>query len=213
MKKSILFFAVLFILVFAGCSPSAESSSVSYIDSNTDVPETQTETAETPMNCDFRNTAWGMSMNDVINIEGTPPDDSDDNAIVYLDREICDFSTSVYYLFNNDKLIGGMYSIQESHTNENAYIDDYNKLKEALISKYGEPDADNIDWKDDLYKDDPQDYGFAVSLGDLTYVSTWNLPDNLISLVLRGDNYKISLGILYQSDEAINSYNTNTEGL
>lgn len=213
MKKSILFFTVLIIFAFVGCSPAPESSSISYDNSDMTVPETNMETDEMPVNYDFRSTTWGMSKDDVINAEGVQPDASNDSSLVYLNENICGLDTTVYYSFNNNELIGGMYLIQESHTNENAYIDDYNNLKKALILKYGEPDADNINWKDDLWKDDPQDYGLAVSLGDLTYVSTWDLPNNLIGLILSGDNYEISLIIIYRSDEAIDLDATNTEGL
>ena len=50
-----------------------------------------------------------------------------------------------------------------------------------------------------IYKNDIDDYGFAVSLGHLSYSAGWfgNLTD--ISVYLQGENYEISLIIQYVS--------------
>jgi len=98
----------------------------------------------------------------------------------------------------------------ENHTNENLYINDYKELKEILIKKYGEPDKKKlltlygrgeIYWRDDLFKDDRSEWGFAISLGDLSYSSIWETPTTRIALILDGDNYEINLRIIYISRE------------
>ncbi|GAH71775.1 unnamed protein product, partial [marine sediment metagenome] len=91
--------------------------------------------------------------------------------------------------------------LRGKHSNDNLYIDDYEKLKETLTKKYGKPKFDKVTWDDDLYKDDRSHWGFAVSLGHLDYFSSWETSTTYISLRLNGDNYKISLVIAYESRE------------
>lgn len=71
-----------------------------------------------------------------------------------------------------------------------------------LIKKYGKTILDNDQkWFNDLYKDDYQQWGFAISLGHLSYNSSWRTPKTKIDLVLSGDNYEISLVIEYTSNQ------------
>ncbi len=206
MKKAlVILMAFLFAALVFGCSSAV---------SDTDDGIMQTTTPEIKTGTDFRNAAWGMSADEVIATEGHQPDDKEKDAILYTDKEVAGLDAAVLFQFNSDQLISGSYIIKEVHTNENAYIDDYNQLKEALISKYGEPTVDQIVWKDELYKDDPSEYGFAVSLGDLIYATSWPTQTGEIGLVLSGDNFEISLTVLYRSDEAIDlSKQANTTGL
>ena len=107
---------------------------------------------------------------------------------------------NLYYLFdNNDKVYTAFYSFTETHTNKNKYIDDYDSLVSTLTEKYGKPIKNTSVWSDDLYKDSPSDYGFAVSLGHLIYASNWETDTTSIIHGLTGDNYKISHNLYYQS--------------
>jgi hypothetical protein len=103
----------------------------------------------------------------------------------------------------------------EQYTNKNSYIDDYMKLKEILIDKYGEPDDkwwlnnsdyNEIVWLNDLYKDDPEHWGLAISMGYLGYQNCWTINGTSIALKLSGNNYKIDLGIVYNCIERYKEY-------
>lgn len=63
------------------------------------------------------------------------------------------------------------------------------------------PNEDDKFWYDDLYKDDRQDWGRAIAVGHLAYQSIWENKKTKILLILRGDNYDISLSISYISVE------------
>ena len=67
--------------------------------------------------------------------------------------------------------------------------------------KYGEPEIDEINWKNTLFRDDPEDWGTAVSIGHLDYLTKWEIEKTTIGISLGGDNYKIILGIGYYSKE------------
>jgi len=80
-------------------------------------------------------------------------------------------------------------------------MDDYKNLKDILMEKYDKPIVDKIEWKNDLYKEDKSEWGFAISVGDLVYDTRWEANDTEICLRLSGDNYKIYLVLRYDSKE------------
>ena len=72
----------------------------------------------------------------------------------------------------------------------------------TLTKKYGKPKMDFPGvWKNDLYKDDKSEWGFAVSLGHLAYGASWETSTTKIEIMLSGDNYKINLILSYFSKE------------
>jgi hypothetical protein len=56
-----------------------------------------------------------------------------------------------------------------------------------------------IDWKDNLYRDDKNNWGLAISTGDLSYGLIWETPTTDIELILDGNNYEVNLRIRYFS--------------
>lgn len=148
---------------------------------------------------DFQHSNWGMTREEVIKQEDSLELTDFENLLISNTTSILSEDAKLIFAFENDKLINGMILFDIEHTNENLYIDDYDRVKEALIEKYGTTTDEKQVWKDDLYKDDPDDWGFAISLGDLFYMSTWEISDSYVNLLLQGDNYSISMSILYRS--------------
>ena len=150
---------------------------------------------------DFRNTNWGMSKGQVKATEDKKPDFEDDTTLGY-EVKIEGSNFSCIYSFLEDKLYNSGYFFTGKHTNKNLYIDDYEKLKETLTKKYGKPTKDIPGfWKNDLYKSDKRSWGMAVSVGHLVYGTSWETPTTKISLMLSGDNFKISMVVSYTSKE------------
>jgi len=149
---------------------------------------------------DFRKTNWGMSREQVKATEDKKPDLEDDTLIAYKVKiDAKDFVCA--YNFLEDKLYHSGYCFVGEHTNENLYINDYEELKETLTKKYGKPKTEKVIWKNDLYKNDKSEWGFAISLGDLVYVAQWETSTTIIGLYLSGDNYEIGLNLFYDSKE------------
>ncbi len=149
----------------------------------------------------FRNVEWGMSIDEVKDNETakfyTEFNKEHTYSIVYKTK-INNYSTLLLYNFYENKLFYALYLFTEKHSNDNLYIKDYEELKRMLINKYGEPDTDEIEWSNDLYKDTPQDYGFSVSAGYHEYSAYWyDKNDVSISISLMGDNFKINHSIYY----------------
>jgi len=146
----------------------------------------------------FRNTTWGMSKQEVKSVENIELLKEIDNALVYK-TEIAGFQCYVYYIFINDQLSRAKYYLLESHTNMNDHISDYKKLKKLLTKKYGSPVESEQIWRDDLYKGDYNDWGMAISVGDMMYYSEWEIPETDVLIMLYGENYEINHQIEYSS--------------
>ena len=152
---------------------------------------------------DFRKTKWGMSEAEVKASEGSQPQagpksPSFDNILIY-QGNVANLTAFCAYKFVSNQLVETAYVFTEEHSNLNLYISDYNKIKEILTGKYGQPTSDRTVWKNNLYRDDPDRYWMAVAKGDLAYGSSWTTPTTTILLTLTGDNYNISMILSYQS--------------
>jgi len=179
----------------AGCTifPLLGGSIEPMQDQITNEQKTKQQVSSGSEKYDFRKTNWGMSKEQVKATENKKPNLEEDNVLAYKvkingDDYFCAYS------FLKDKLHNAGYAIAEKHTNRNLYIDDYKKLKELLIKQYGRPLTDRTTW-------DRSEWGFAVSLGHLSYGATWETSATYITLGLNGDNYKINLLLAYDSKE------------
>lgn len=148
---------------------------------------------------DFRKVTWGMTRDEVIAIEGEPPADlTADDSIGY-PVKVMSLDMLLLYSFLDDTLVKSAYALVETHSNQNTYLDDYAAIKTALTEKYGEPTADQQNFKDELYRDRKDKWGQGVSMGAMTYRTTWQTDRTDIITFMSGDNYKISLSIFYTS--------------
>ena len=154
-------------------------------------------------NTNFRLATWGISQEAVTKLEGKGPDRKEKNNV---GLDILAFKGTAggldcyyAYFFAEDKLVEGRYAFVETHTNKNSYIDDFKSVKASLTEKYGKPTEDDTIWRNNLYKDDPSEWGMAVSVGHLIYQAKWTAIDTKIFLQLKGDNYKFTHVVQYTS--------------
>lgn len=149
---------------------------------------------------DFKSTNWGMTKQQVKVSENSALIEERDKVIFY-NVKVAGFDAVLGYEFVENKLCDAMYIFIEEHSNETQYINDFFTLKELLTDKYKEPIIDDIVWKNDLYRNDPQYYGLAVSIGHLSLLSKWETENTMIDLILWGDNFEINMGLRYASKE------------
>lgn len=103
------------------------------------------------------------------------------------------------YLFCDNKLVTARYTNLESYHNKNNYITDYSSVNETLEEKYGTPKQKNIKWYNDLFKDDTQEYGTAVSLGHLRMNQWWYTDTTRIINNISGKKFNVKHGVEYSS--------------
>jgi len=149
---------------------------------------------------DFRKAKWGMSKEEVKHGESKEPISEGNNIFGYEDK-VAGMECYIFYVFASNKLVRTRYYFIHKHSNRTDYINDYQSLQENLQKKYGQPIDDDRIWKNDLYKDDPSEWGMAVAIGHLIYQTQWTTDTTGILLHLSGDNYKIKLLIEYKSTQ------------
>ena len=197
MKKTIKVLSIILtLLILCSCG------------STTNKTNTEPSPAPTNTNYDFRISNWGDSMESVIQKEGEPDYQfAETESIVYNDIELLSFNSNLTYLFQNKQLSSASYDIKDTHTNNQLYIDDYEKIKEELNKKHGEPiNPDDEKWTGDLWKDDP---GMALMMSELSFSSVYT-KEGKVSIIhsLSCDNFEIKHYIYYYSPDYDPDYRT-----
>lgn len=155
---------------------------------------------------DVRGARWGMSPDDVRAVEkgrfGTASTTDRGGTALYFQDTVAGFEVMVGYLFYENKLVRVVLLPAVSHTAPNLYVEDFNRLRDALKNKYGQPDAGGTHWKNDILKGQSGGLGLSVVAGYAEMESRWEkLPRTEILLKLTGDNYKAKLIVFYDSKE------------
>ena len=160
---------------------------------------------------DFRKTQWEMNIEQVKKTEESPVlyegwSDVDDATIINYKEKVFLYACHITYLFDENRLFQGKYIFDPNKEEDNLFISDYQKIKEALIDKYGDPIEDNITWIDSLYIEENQKWGYAIKIEHLKYTTTFETKRTIIMLHLFGNENSIILQIdynnkKYKSDE------------
>lgn len=166
---------------------------------------------------DFRNARWGMTMSEVrasetacsLRVVG------DDGTDLIGSTSLAGYFAMVGYEFDRaGRLVKGIYVLDEMHTEANRYLDDFDDLKALLTAKYGEPVSDYPIWKNELFKNQRTSWGLAAQMGHVTFGSIWETPRTRITMILTGDNFTVTHGIIYTSKDPANEpTNRDTTGL
>lgn len=153
---------------------------------------------------DFKKFRWGDSQESVMAVEGTPKysgkmNGLDANYIAY-DTTAVGMDVLLAYYFCDGGLYSVRYILNEDHSVDSLYIDDYNTFKQALTKKYGDPLLDNEKWASDskksFYADDK---GRALNYGYLSYYTCYITERVIVEMDMSADNYEVSTIINYSS--------------
>ena len=167
----------------------------SYIDDK----NVDSDIANSELEYDFKQFRWGDSREDIIAIEGTPIYEKD-GQMGYL-TTAADLDAMLFYYVSSDGLYGLNYVFMEDHTVETLYIDDYNRIKDAISDKYGQPDIDDEEWDTSRHREYySDDLGTALKYGYLTYRTRYYLDRTWIEINMSADNFNIVTTVSYLSN-------------
>jgi hypothetical protein len=143
---------------------------------------------------------WGMTSTQLKRIEGLPvhQGESQGYEIIGYRKEILDRDCLIGYYFSNDRLKGAKLSFLDQHSNKNQNIADFKRIRNLLAQKYGRPIEDKISWEDVTHKENISEWGNAISLGHLKYISRWSTQKTEVYLHLFGEEDEISLEVTYK---------------
>lgn len=146
----------------------------------------------------FRNKEWGSSV-EAVKRQETSTLIGEEKEVLAYSSNVAGNPVEVIYWFTQGHLSGGMYDFKQEHSNDQDFYFDFLTLKRLYESKFGPPADTKEYWSDDRYKDDFDQWGFAVSLGHYSCFHKWNDGTTELVLQLTGDNYKIGIQALYKS--------------
>jgi len=153
---------------------------------------------------DFRKANWGMSREVVAELEDALELQYGDSPFPgeSYEAKVGGLDCYINYYYIGNKLTSAEYEFSYEATLEYICINNYGHLKEKLMEKYGEPIRDEDIWIDDLYKDNPKNWGRAVTRNHLLRYAQWETPNTRITIILTGDEYgNIALKIKYRSQQ------------
>lgn len=156
---------------------------------------------------DFKSFYWGASMEDVKAIEGEPITTGEvsglDAEYIVYETSAVGFDMILAYYFCDDGLFQVRYILNEEHSNDSLFIDDYEKFRNALTKKYGEPLIDKVSWDDSstkkYYEENGKSMGDALRYGYCSYLTRYDLERSYISMDMSADNYEVSMTVNYES--------------
>ena len=146
----------------------------------------------------FRNITWGMSKEEVLEVEsGIKFENKDlgEKKLIRSTTRIAGLKCLLIYTFIKDKLVGAAYLFDEIYQDKSYYQDDFDTLKELLIQKYGELENEGLVDKDTFY--------FMVTPDTENYMHciTWKTNATEIALFLDKSGSEIDVFITYDSIE------------
>jgi len=147
---------------------------------------------------------WGMSIEQVLKLEGKPSvrENSEGVEIIGYQKKVIDKDCLVGYLFVDNKLFKTQYNFAEHHFDKLMYFDDYEKVKNLVAQRYGEPEGEAVDWKDPQFKNDSDNWGTALTLGHVEYRSRWQTSESEIVLSLFKVNKDVIMRIEYSGKQS-----------
>jgi hypothetical protein len=147
----------------------------------------------------FEEMKWGLSKKEILEMEGKPLAQSKLKGldIMNYQQKLINLDCSIEYMFAANKLTRTRFMFTTEYLDKNAYLEDYQKIKDALVQKFGRPLQESMDWRDTTYKDDFRSWGEAVSLGQLELSARWLTPQTEIQALLSGRNEEIILTVEY----------------
>lgn len=143
---------------------------------------------------DFRDVNWGMTREQVREIEGTPA--LAQNGMLAYEVEIFDVKFALGYMFYDNTLTDARYMLMDSSLTGHEYKFLIEDLVKSLTKKYGEPDG-GITWLEDTYKYEPGNFDLAVSVGDVFVDYEFDTSKVNVYLGVMGGNYEEDFFIFY----------------
>jgi hypothetical protein len=136
---------------------------------------------------------WGRSEEVILRAEGRPlsRDLSGDMEFLRYHRQVLGKRCLLTYVLIDRKLASLRLHLLERYANKDRYVADYNKVREFLNAKLGEPRYNNVVWKDWAYAERGENLGTAVTSGSLSLSSEWAFRGTGLRLSLSGENSEI----------------------
>jgi hypothetical protein len=136
---------------------------------------------------------WGRTKASILEAEGRPSGNETANGcdIVSYRRDVIGKKCLLSYVFADRKLVGVRLHLLEKYADKNRYIADYQKIRDFLNEKIGEPRFDNVVWRDRARAEQDDNWGAVLCAGGLAMSSEWVFQGTGLRLSLTGENNEV----------------------
>jgi len=136
---------------------------------------------------------WGQSEDGILQVEGRPlsRDLSGDMAFLRYHRDVLGKRCLLTYVLIDRKLASVKVHLLERYANKDRYVADYNKIREYLNAKIGEPRYNNVIWRNRADAERGETLGAAVTSGSLSLSSEWSYQGTGLRLSLTSENSEV----------------------
>ena len=147
---------------------------------------------------DFRQSYWGESLDEIKKKEGKP-DENEDDAIYTFTTTLAGIGSCLaVYRFTDNELTSGKYILLG--INSDNCIQNYERLLDLLIMKYGEPGSHNKKSTVSELEHDAFSDGYWVTAGKMRFDAMWSTSTSTVGIFLYGEQYVPMLIIEYMSN-------------
>jgi hypothetical protein len=147
----------------------------------------------------FDEMSWGITKKQVVESEGKPTWQTKARGgdVLLYAQKVINYDCDVEYCFAANRLQQTKFNFTGESRDQDACLDDYRKVKDALIRKFGKPLEESMDWRDSSLREDFASWATAVGLGQLELSSRWVTPKTEITARLAGGDGETSLVVLF----------------
>ncbi len=125
---------------------------------------------------------FGLPKEIVKEYESFIPSGEEENGLIYID-DMWGFKSSIGYEFLSDRLWRIKIINEKRYADPTKRIPDIIAIQTALEEKFGQPTSENFIWLDDVEKDFPQYWGWALHRKELKINVIWEFEDAQIKLI------------------------------
>lgn len=137
---------------------------------------------------------WGRTKAGILRAEGRPLAREVSGGLEFLryHRGILGKKCLLAYVLNDEKLVAVRLHLLEKYADKDRYVADYNKIRDFLIEKVGDPHTNDVVWREDrAFAERNEGWGTALSTGCLRLTAEWIFHGTGLRLSLTGDNNEI----------------------
>jgi len=137
---------------------------------------------------------WGKTKAGILQAEGRPlaREVSGDLEFLSYHRDILGKKCLLAYVLIDEKLAAIRLHLLEKYADKDRYVADYNKIRDFLTEKVGDPRTNNVVWREDrAFADRNEGWGTALSTGCLRLAAEWVFQGTGLRLSLTGENNEI----------------------
>lgn len=147
----------------------------------------------------IRGFVWGLSPEIIKEYEkGTFVGETEDGDLFFLDK-IFGVRSTIGYLFKDKKLSKITVFNEKFYSQPQDRITDLLTLQAILTNRYGEPSREDFIWQNDVEKNFPNNWGWAIYTGDLAIRILWQTKtENIFINLMTKEQYEPKFSLTYE---------------